>query len=463
MNLKTLLISENKSDWETFRKMLNASYTEIQLVCALNVEEAMTAAASDGPFGFFILDCNMREADPNALGQNLIEFTGNRPIIFFGHETVINDRITQDFFQSNEFNEKIYKPFERDDFLEDFRSKIDKALLWAKEEEFEQSIEEVDPNEYIPMKIKAFFLYNTFPYDIFLAITQSTYIKIISANKPYAHSTLSNYAKKNVKFLFIKKDEQLKYLENETTKCLKALRSIDVNNKDLYLLQLRSITILHQYILALGVSPSVLILANAITDSTIQLSKNKSSLGQIFSEYPYFYEGTASKSLLTSYIAEAVAKKLGWDSETTKKKLSICSLLQDITLPEESMSKINSSKSSMLKPYNDETIKKFLSHSVTAAEYAKQFTSYSDIDYIIESHHELPNRKGFPNRPPSSKLTKVCAVFNSSQFIASELDGEMITNITLSKVVKTMAKDYNVGVFKEIQNIIKTVLKIKSS
>ncbi len=459
--MKALLVSDNKDDWETIRNILKANYPKIELVCSINSSDAITVAGTDGPFGFFMLDCNMKEEDPNELGLSLVDFTGPRPIIFLGNEAMINDRISQELFATNEFNEKIHKPLDREDFLEEFKAKVNRSLSWAKEEEFEQSLEKVNPDDFIKMKLKAFYLYKTFPYDIFLAITSSTYIKIISADKPYTHSLLVTYAKKNIKFLHIKKDDQLKYLEGESLKCLKALRSISPTSGDIYLLQIRSMTVLHQYLIALGVTPTVLTLGNALADSVNTVFDEKTDLIQILAEYPYFYEGTASKSLLTAYICAAVAKKLSWESETVKKKLTICSILQDVSLPDEAMSKINSENSSMLQNYSEEEQELFFNHPLTAAEYAKQFTSYPDIDYIVESHHELPNRKGFPTKPTSSKLTKVCAVFNVSQFIAAEIDGAEPSNAILSKAVKTMSRDFSNGNFREVLNIIKSIFKIK--
>ena len=459
--MKTLLVSDNKEDWEKIRKVLKVHYPKIELVCSINASDAITVASSDGPFGFFMIDCNMKEEDPNELGLNLIDFTGSRPIIFLGNEAIINDRVSQELFATNEFNEKIFKPLERDGFIDEFIAKINRSLSWVKEEEFEQSLEEVNPDDYIKMKIKAFYLYQTFPYDIFLAITSKTYIKIISADKPYTHSLLVTYAKKNVKFLHIKKDDQLKYLEAESLKCLKSLKSVTFTNKDIYLLQIRSITILHQYIIALGVTPTVLSLANALTDSINAVFDNKENILKVLVEFPYFYEGIASKSLLTAYLAAAVAKKLLWESETTKKKLSMCSILHDVTLPDEGMSKINSETSPLLKEYSAEQQRLFLQHPISAAEYAKQFISYPDIDYIIESHHELLSRKGFPNKPSTSKLTKVCAVFNIAQFVAAELDGTVVNPDALNKVIKTMSRDYNKGVFKEIMTLTKQLFRVK--
>ena len=91
--MKTLLVSDNKEDWEKIRKVLKVHYPKIELVCSINASDAITVASSDGPFGFFMIDCNMKEEDPNELGLNLIDFTGSRPIIFLGNEAIINDRV----------------------------------------------------------------------------------------------------------------------------------------------------------------------------------------------------------------------------------------------------------------------------------------------------------------------------------------------------------------------------------
>jgi len=458
--LKVLLISDNKSDWEIIRRTLRSHYKDIQLVCCINKQETISAVTEDGPFGFFMLDCNTKNIDPTDLGFELLELTGSRPIIFIGYEGVITDRVSQALYTSSEFNDTIYKPLDREDILVELKNKIDGCMQWAKDEEFEQSLEEVEPEDYLPMKLKAFYLYNEFPYDIYLSITQTTYIKIISANKPYTHSTLATYARKNIKMLYIKKDDQLKYLETESIKCIKALNFMEPNHKDIYLLQIRSVTILHQYILALGVSPSVLSLMNAVIANIHKTSRNLINLSDFLQDYPIYYQGIPSKSIITAFIACHLAKKVGWESSLTQSKLIICSLLQDITLPDDDLSKINNTNSPKLKDFKEEDLQAFFNHPNEAAKLSKQFSSYSDIDYIVESQHELPNRKGFPNRPSSSKLTQICAVFNTSQYVAAEIDGESPNNNHYAKIIKTMSKDFATGTFKETLNLLKNSLKV---
>ena len=163
---------------------------------------------------------------------------------------------------------------------------------------------------------------------------------------------------------------------------------------------------------------------------------------------------------LQTYFADTLASKYGWDSETTKKKLIISAILQDIAVPDEAMTKINTLPRLEEEGYEEDQIEKFINHPIAAANYAKQFTTYTDIDYIIENHHELPGRKGFPNRTSGSKFTQITAVFNSAQYIAGEVDGQSIDSTLFSLIQKSITKDYTSAIYREAQRYLKLLLKL---
>src|SRR5690606_9882370 len=108
-------------------------------------------------------------------------------------------------------------------------------------------------------------------------------------------------------------------------------------------------------------------------------------------------------------------------------------------------------------------VEDYVAHPVRAAVIASQFTSFTDVDYIVELHHELPNRKGFPNTPQHTKLTPICSIFNISQHIASELDLiKKPNNQHLLKILRAMNRDYNIGSFKEALKISRKALSFTS-
>lgn len=459
--MKVLYVSENPAEQEQVKRILKNIHKDLEMIFSDHMDRAMEIVLSDGPFGFFIIDAELKNSDPDKIAKALTEVAGDRPIIFLGSDALISDRISQEAFEANPNNEKILKPINRDDFLDDFKTTTDQAMKWAKEEEFASALEEVDPDDFVKMKIKSFYLYSVFPYDIYLEITPTQYIKIISANKPYTITTLATYAKKNIKHLYIRKDDQLKYLEEEAKKCLKALRKVSAEGQDIFIIMLRSVTIMHQYMLALGVSPTVLTLANALTDTIISTCDQYPTIKKLLKNYPHLYEGIASKSLLTGFISTYLCRQMNWESITTKKKLTIASLLQDYSLPDESMSKVNIMSDPRLLNYSELFIKKFIEHPITAATVARQFTMFPEIDFIIENHHELPNRKGFPNQPPQSKLTAINAVFNISQYIAAEIDGFEYSLELNNKVLRGMSRDFSSGSFKEPLKFLKKIMGSK--
>jgi hypothetical protein len=459
--LKALYVSENKNDQETLERVMANLFKDLELISVSTKEEAINIVASDGPFGMFIIDVELKKIEPEDISNLLIEIAGERPFIFLGHDAIISDRISQDLFQSNSYNDKLLKPLDRNDIVDDIKMKVSSTLEWAKEEEFESSIEEINSDDFISMKIKSFYLFNSFPYDIYLEVTSTQYIKILSANKNYSISTLAAYAKKNVKVLYIKKDEHLRYLEEESLKCLKAIKKISPNSNDVFIVLLKSITVFHQYMLALGLNPTILSLANGITDLTINVSEHYRGLKDLFKQYPDLYEGISSKSLLTALIANRICKSMGWDSITTKKKLAMSALLHDYNLPEDSLTHINYISDPRIQNYSDKKVEEFHNHPLLVAEVARQFTVFPDIDYIIEHHHELPQKKGFPAQSPLTKLTAICGVFNTAQYLAAELDGKRLNAVLIQKIMRSMNRDFNAGNFKEPYIIIKKLFSSK--
>lgn len=458
--MKILLISSEKEEYNIISRLVKNSFKNVDIVCAINQDEAINYTSVDGPFAYIIIDCDNKSYEPDALARELIDFAGERPIIFLGHEALIDSRISSELFDSNQFNEKLLKPVAREDFQDDFLKSTSRAMEFAKKEEFQANLEDINPEDFIPMKLKGFFLYKSFPYDLYLEITPTRYLKAISKNQPYAISQLSQYAKKGIRFLHIRKDDQLRYLEDEAKKCLKAFSNPSKNNSENILVTLRAFTLVHQSLIAIGITPMVIELSEKSIDMVLSIFENERKLSKLLEDFPKVYSGIASKSLITSLFSLLLCRLMKWDSDLTKRKLVFASLLHDYSLPDEDMTHINTANDRRLQEnYKENQIDEFLSHPIKSAEMAKQFSGYSDIDFIIENHHETPNRKGFPAKPSHTKLTALCCVFNISQFIAAELDGMNMNKKNIISSLRLMNRDYNSGNFKEPLKLIVDYVK----
>ena len=406
--MKILFIFENAENAETIRRMVKNLYKDLEISMANTSDMAKNLAINNGPYLFYLIDVEMKNIDPSTIAKDLLEITGDKPILFLGHEKMINDRIPQDLYQSNEHNNSIFYPVNKDEL----KIKFDDVYKYAIKQQTQDSIEEVIPSDFIGMKIKTFYLYDSFEFDIYVEITSTRYLKIIEAGTHYTISTLHNYAKKNIRTLYIKKNEQLKYLEDETQKCLKAVILTDLESADFHVVHLRSINIIHQYLTILGLTPSMNKLVDAMLDKICDFIDKNQRLGRILENYPLHYEGTASKSLLTAYLASALSIKMGWTSKTVLKKIILSAILMDYNLADDQLSKANSLNDYRIKSLDQNELENYKNHPIKAAETSLLFTTVGSIDFIIENHHETPNRKGFPNRPAHLKLTIISGVFN---------------------------------------------------
>lgn len=457
--MKALIICDQFEEAERLKNITQAKFKNIKLIISNSLEMTMDIAASEGPFGFIVLDVDMKNMDPNAVGLDLIDFIGDRPFLFYGTEQIYKDRVSDELLNSNEFNEFLSRPIDRKDFGENIIDLVDKVSSWAKEEDLSTKSVEINPEDYIPMKIKVFYLYEVFSYDLYMAITPTSYMRLVTADTPYTITMLANYAKKGVKQLYIKKDDQLKFLESEAQKCMKAMKVISPESPDLYLILLRAISVTHQYLNSIGVNPTVIDLADGIVDAITRQVKKVNDLKHILKNYPSFYKGVSSKSLLCAYLCLFLAKKMSWDSVTTIGKLVISSILQDFNLEEEHCTHILNKNSFQIDDMDEVEKEKFMQHPIDNSQVAKQFTNYPEVEFIIENHHELPNREGFPNQPSIANLTKITAVFNICQYIASALDTDKINQANINKVLKSMSHDFNFSSFKEPYSLVTKLLK----
>lgn len=445
INLKTLFVSEDKEVWEILQRLLKTIYGDhVSLTCTINLDDAIKYAISNGPYDFLVIDCDMKNAVPEEVAYSISDVNGDCPILYTGQTTTIADRVSQELFERHEKNETLPKPLEKDPLKE----KLDLIINYINQANIDDSVIEGSSDLFIKMKIKNFYLYSVFGYDLYTEITSTKFMRIIEANVPYTNTILNKYARKNIKHFYIKKDDHLDYLDREGSKCLVALRKTPLDHKKIFLLIMRSIMVFHEHLLTLGACDMSMRLASAINDKVIKLVGQNYNFKELTKYYPQIYDGIANKCLLTAIISQILAEKLEWQSITTKKKLALAAIIMDFNLLDEKLAKVNDMKDLMLNDYKENSVEGFLYHSDKCADMASQFTQYPDVDFILKNHHELPNKKGFPHKPHPSKLTPVCSVFNISQFIASKIDITEINQKNIEIIFKEMLKDYNHGNFK---------------
>jgi HD-GYP domain-containing protein (c-di-GMP phosphodiesterase class II) len=444
--MKALFIGDNKEEWESLKRLFNVHFSKIDLLCVIDADAANEYLSFEGPFAMVIIDSSLRSCDPTKLAKSTIEIAGRRPIIFYGNQTLIRDRVDEKFFNSSEQNHILNSPID----IPKFKVVIQKAIDWAKEEEFEKSIEEIDREDLLPMKLRNFYLFDQIGYNVFVELTGTKFIKVISANKKYIHNDINAYAKRGVKFLYLRKDEYLKFLEESIDKLLEIF-SLHKKMKDskIVINQIRAVLVIHQHIRTVGVSDKII----ELCDMVIEVSKNiiieHKKFRSILKLFPASTADLAEQSIMTLYLCESILSALGWSSETSRKKLGLAAILYDSMLSNDDLVKVKSLEDPQLEVFTEEEREEFRYHPIKAAEMARHFQGYSEVDFIIAQHHEKPNGDGFPSGLSSNKLTAhSCAFILANNFIINFTAYPDKKNALLH-VFREIKHLYNISNFKE--------------
>lgn len=444
--MKALYICDDKEQWGFIRNLFSSHFPKVELICVINGNDAFEYLSYEGPFALILIEAVLRDENPSTLARQFIEVAGERPMIFIGEKVHINDLIDQDLYAQNETNHILLKPMD----IVAFKDKIKKSLEWAKHEEFEKSIEEIDKEELLPMKLRNFYMFDTLPYDVYLELTSTKYVKIISAEKKYTHSEINVYAKKNVRYLYLRKNEYLKFLEDGIEKLLAIFESSQrLTSKKIIANQIRAVLLIHQYVQTVGVSAKLIKLCDIVIESSRPVILEHKKFRTILEQFPDEKTDIAEQSVITLYLAECILFALGWGSETSRKKLGLASLLYDSMLKNDDLTKINSLDDPQLLMFTETEQLDYKNHPLKAAEVATQFTGYPEADFIIAQHHERPKGDGFPNKLSTNRLTAHSCTFIiantfTSKFVYANKEPGALLNI-----FREIKNAYNQGNFKE--------------
>ncbi|EQC52614.1 HD domain-containing phosphohydrolase [Bacteriovorax sp. DB6_IX] len=443
--MKALYICDDKEEWNHIRNLFASHFPKVELICVLDGNDAIEYLSYEGPFALILIEASIKTDSPTELTKRILEVSGERPVIFLGAKAYIQDRVAEELYLKSEINDIVIRPIE----IPKFKEAIKKAIDWASHEEFEQSIEEIDREELLPMKLRNFYLFDSLPYDVYLELTQTKFIKIISANKRYSHSDINAYAKKNVKFLYLQKNEYLKFLEDGIEKLLIIFDSPKLSAKKIIANQIRSVLIIHQYVQTVGVSENLIKLCDKVISITRDVTLEYKKFRNILPLFPKAHSDLAEQAVMTMYLSETILTALGWASETSRKKLGLASLLYDSMLTNDDLSKIRSLEDPQLQMFTVSEQEEFKDHPLKAASMAQYFQGYPDTDFIIAQHHERPKGDGFPHKLTNNKLTAhSCAFILSNNFVTRLVSDGKDPGVLLN-IFREMKSIYNQGNFKE--------------
>lgn len=440
------LVVDDEEDIRDLIGFAIESYVKVGYQFADSGNAAINELKKDSNYIGIICDYNMPNGNGAVVYSYLLENKLNIPFILCSSDPPQKYPI----FKSGPMRGFIEKPF----ILEGIKSLVSAIASEAmSSEEVSESL--LNEESHIRIKISLLYLINILPCDIYIRLSDQKYIKVFQAGSVFADEEKNKYEQKDIEFLFIKSGDLkvfydkllLQYGNEHKLNTLKTEDSQITLNLQATIQDIGS---------SMGFTPELEKMSKMSVDSALKTINMNPTLSKLVSSMKSSSGGDylVNHAVQLATVSTAMAQMTAWGSEQTLYKLSLASLLHDITLKNSKIAEIESLEELQNRKaeFTEEEIKSYQEHPRKAAELVSRFSEVPpDVDTIIWQHHERIDGSGFPQHLNQLRIAPLAALLIIAHdyvrcYQKSQKD--------LKKFVEDRVDFYNLGYFKKIINSI---------
>lgn len=414
-----MYVEDDRNIAEIYITMIKERFPGLEIVHHENgIKALQELKESPERFRLIISDFNLS----NMTGGQIFSFVNRQmlgiPFIILSGLDCSKDHSLSNFFNSYVRNALLLKPVSINELTE--------KIEWCLEGEadllkiFDVPLKNYD--EKIPVRSDTFLKVNSVPCDIYIKLNDGKFVKIIKQQDIFETQLVQRLIMKGVSHLFVNRSELSTYGESVLSALYGLLRSKKHKNDELQKSQLASkaIELIKNNLIKCGFNPSVLKVADEVTNLQIEMIKDSPELSDFLTRFQNFRRINTDHTRLISYIVVVMLEDLSWDSESTLQKMCTAALLHDFSMSDELIEKV--SLGTMLSNLNEEEKRIYLRHPEESSHVAKHFESMTAgiVRFILE-HHELPNGKGFPRKMNYNNVHPLSAVLHLADLTADLL------------------------------------------
>jgi len=317
------------------------------------------------------------------------------------------------------------------------------------------------------VRIKTKLLLSVCPLegDIFIKLNNTKFVKLFRKGDVFDLQDLEKYTiKKGVEYLYIREEQCTEFVQKYKTQ-LEELLKKEISITDIAKVSESIHETVQELSSRIGFTKEVQELAKMQVKMTMKAIGKSKGLADLIDQLKKT-EGQylAAHSVLTSYLACAIAAQVEWGSEPTFQKLGLAAFLHDITLSDNTLAACNTIDEAKNHPrtkFSDELIKQYEQHPTRAAEIARKFHEVPpDVDTIIVQHHERTDGSGFPRKLNHSRLAPLTCVFIVAHDLAQVLIRDGV-GFDATKFIADCTERYNTNQFRKIISILTNLHNIK--
>jgi HD-GYP domain-containing protein (c-di-GMP phosphodiesterase class II) len=252
--------------------------------------------------------------------------------------------------------------------------------------------------------------------DIYLRLSKDKFVKLFLKGDVFDRDDLEKYlGQKKIKFLHVLNDQVGEFSEKLERDLLTVLNSEEATPEVLQKAAESAIDVIRELREKLGVTPAVQVLVKTTCKLMVKSASMHPKLKNLFINLVRNSDQyNAVHSTTLSQISCSIAAAMDWNSESTFQKLTMASILHDITLTNSFIAEVQTldELSARGKEFTEADMQKFLVHPSDAADLTLLIPEMlPDVDTIIVQHHELPDGRGFPRKLAGSRISPLASVF----------------------------------------------------
>ena len=432
-----ILVAEDEPELLEIISFFIESEFNAEVVIAEDGEKAKAILEKDSNFQIVVSDYNM----PKLTGGGLLLYVRKaHPNIKFILVSAVNPKSVPEF--------KISSPdaiVEKPQCNDPLKDAIQKFLTTQEEN--------IESEDYIRVAISQLARLGTVNYALYAKLSENKFLKVLHENEFFGTEELSRFHAKKINYLYIDRENGKSLFKILLDKYLQSFQNTNFTPVDLITTCDEISTAIHDMAAGFGFSEELETITKVGVDMALKTISSDPKLKALL-ENVNIQSGNylAIHSSRLPYLANHIAKMMGWDSDSTAYKMALASLLHDSTLHnpihakyENETDLANASTELSQKDYEA-----FFSHTKRSAELVVQFKGIPpDVDVIISQHHERCDGTGFPNKLNHVRIAPLSCVF----IVAHDLLCFYETakdQFKIEEFIELRQNEYSAGYFKKI-------------
>jgi len=444
-------------DDEDVLREVSRTLLEIQYDCeikeASSGNKAVKILSDDAPFDLILCDYKM----PDGSGDTVYNFTKKlqKPPAFIlvsawshtessGMENLLSD---------SEQNAYVSKPYSAEQLYEQIDTVM--ASLNGMKVESGPDFCRINAHKFLQSEFDAVCVY--------LKLSERKYVKIADNTEAEKKEIIQKYIDKNIKHVYLKKNDYDLYLKNLFDKVKEKIDSEkldtgEIKTEEIFPLQITTIEAIHDVVYNIGIDEKIVKLTDQYISSTMNAVKSQKKLyallETIFLDGNYIYV----HAQLTSYIICALCRESYWVDKTHERDLVYAALFQNAFLDDNKLAMVYDNSSADWQELNGQQKTLVRTHMVKIVSMLEPLRSFSlDAQNAILNHHERPDAKGFPRGLTDKQISPYDGLFIMAGHFAHELIVQGTSPERIIKLKDYFKTYYNVGNY---QNAVEAFNKV---